>query len=280
MKRKTTKFILTLMMLLSLCLLCTACAGDTEIVESTAMSPQDDPGEGLGDIIPSSDDTTAEEEGLGDIIPSSDEITADEVGLYEGLWLSEEADQCDYLDINALGNWSLYFDGTVIDEGFLSYDAEEDTTYIYSNLGGAVDGDFIELDRDSLYIPTFGYFSHCLSEDDTYSNDDDGSDFYSWNSELCQRNVAELEGVWYYDEDLSATTYLVIDGYGNWSYYERASGDAEGAEMDYGTFSYSTDEVGTYYADSAMYDGLSIRVFDFDNDVLIWGDDGAYYRME
>ena len=72
--------------------------------------------------------------------------------------------------------------------------------------------------------------------------------------------------------------YIVIDGYGNWSYYERAYGKAEGTEMDRGTFSYSADEPSTYYADSAMYDGLSYRVLDFDHDILIW-DDYAFYRM-
>ena len=34
------------------------------------------------------------------------------------------------------------------------------------------------------------------------------------------------------------------------------------------------------YADSTMYDGVSIRVFEFDDDVLVWGDEGAYYLME
>ena len=52
------------------------------------------------------------------------------------------------------------------------------------------------------------------------------------------------------------------------------------AEMDYGTFSYSTDEVSTYYADSTLYDGVSYRVFEFDEDALVWGDEGVYYLME
>ena len=26
--------------------------------------------------------------------------------------------------------------------------------------------------------------------------------------------------------------------------------------------------------------GVSYKVFDFDSDMLIWGDEGAYYRME
>ena len=50
--------------------------------------------------------------------------------------------------------------------------------------------------------------------------------------------------------------------------------------MDYGTFSYSTNEDSVYYADSAVYDDLSILVLEFDEDILIWGDEGAYYRME
>ena len=48
----------------------------------------------------------------------------------------------------------------------------------------------------------------------------------------------------------------------------------------YGIFTYSTDETSTYYADSTVYDGVSYKVFDFDSDMLIWGDEGAYYRME
>lgn len=99
------------------------------------------------------------------------------------------------------------------------------------------------------------------------------------DSYLHQRNVSEFQGVWHYDGDLSAKTYIIIDGYGNWSYYQRTSGDVLGMEMDHGTFSYSTDEDSTYYADSDMYPGLSIRVFEFDEGVLLWNED-VYYRMK
>ena len=71
----------------------------------------------------------------------------------------------------------------------------------------------------------------------------------------------------------------MIDDLGQWSYYQRAPG-AEPEEMDCGTFSYSTDETSTYYADSTMYDGVSIRVFEVDEDALAWGDEGVYYLME
>lgn len=72
---------------------------------------------------------------------------------------------------------------------------------------------------------------------------------------------------------------IVIDGKGNWSLYQRAPG-AESAEMDCGTFSYSTDEASTYYADSTMYNGVSYKVFELDEDVLVWDDEGSYYLME
>ena len=103
--------------------------------------------------------------------------------------------------------------------------------------------------------------------------------YWSWDSELCQRNVSEFKGIWYYDGDLSAEIYIVIDCIGNWSYYQRAPG-AEPAEMDYGTFSYSTDEVSTYYANSTLYDSVSYRVFEIDENSLAWGDEGVYYKME
>lgn len=50
--------------------------------------------------------------------------------------------------------------------------------------------------------------------------------------------------------------------------------------MDCGTFSYSTDEVSTYYADSTTYAGVSYRVFEVDEDSLVWGGEGVYYLME
>lgn len=50
--------------------------------------------------------------------------------------------------------------------------------------------------------------------------------------------------------------------------------------MDCGTFSYSTDEASTYHADSTLYDGVSYRVFEVDEDALAWGDEGVYYMIE
>ena len=269
MKRNTTRFLPVLMMLLSLCFLCTACGEGAGNAESNTISPQDDSNEGLDDDF-----------------SVRNEDAVNEVGLYQGIWMSEATDQYDYIEFDADGNWQLYSDDNVMDEGYLWYDAELDTTFLNSYQGSAIEGNPAVLDGQQLYITDLGHF--------TYSNgmDDDGGDSPwnnsltendkpnrsdSWNSELYQRNVTELEGVWYYDEDPSASTYIVIDGYGNWSFYQRKPGETEGTEIDYGTFSYSTDEVSVYYAESAMYDGRSNRVFEMSDDILVWGDEGAYY---
>ena len=124
-------------------------------------------------------------------------------------------------------------------------------------------------------------FNDSLTEDDEPDRNDSGNgdDDYDLDSEVYHRDISEFQGTWYYDNDLAAEMFIVIDGYGNWSYYQRTSGDAEGTEMDYGTFSYSTDEVGTYYADSAINDGMRYRVYEFDNGIIFW-DEATYYRMK
>ena len=53
-----------------------------------------------------------------------------------------------------------------------------------------------------------------------------------------------------------------------------------GSEMCIRDSTYSMDEVSTYYADSTTYAGVSYRVFEMDEDSLVWGDEGVYYLME
>lgn len=291
MRQKTTKLLLVMMVLL--CFLCTACGGNSESVENvestenSTLSPQDDPNEGLG----------------GDV-PALNEDTVNDFSMYEGIWLGEANNEYDYIEFDADGNWQLYLTGDVVDEGYLRYEPEWEAVYAYSSLDDS--GSRVALENGQLYITSFGYFNYGdgmeyywhegggdhngdmpagdrLTEDDevvrNVSDSGNGDAYYSWNSELAQRNVSEFQGVWYYDGDLSAETYIVIDGDGNWSYYQRAPG-TEAAEMDCGILTYSTDEVSTYYAESTMYDSLSIRVFEFDDDMLVWGDEGVYYLME
>lgn len=190
----------------------------------------------------------------------------------------------------------------MVDDGYLRYEPEWEAIYAYSSSDDS--GSLITMEEGQLYSAAYGYFNygegmeylwyedggHLTEDDEPDPSEDEVPDwngrldgdpdsYWSWDSDLCQRNVSEFKGIWYYDGDLSAETYIVIDGNGNWSYYQRAPG-AEPAEMDCGVFTYSMDEVSTYYADSTMYDGVSYRVFEVDEDSLVWGDEGVYYMME
>ena len=206
------------------------------------------------------------------------------------------------MGIDAEGNWTLYLSGEVVDDGYLRYEPEWEAIYAYSSSDDS--GSLITMEEGQLYSAAYGYFNygegmeylwyedggHLTEDDEPDPSEDDVPDwngrldgdpdsYWSWDSDLCQRNVSEFKGIWYYDGDLSAETYIVIDDSGNWTYYQRAPG-AEPAEMDCGVFTYSMDEVSTYYADSTMYDGVSYRVFEVDEDSLAWGDEGVYYLME
>ena len=52
--------------------------------------------------------------------------------------------------------------------------------------------------------------------------------------------------------------------------------------MDWGTLAYVMDVAagGIYCANSWYYDDTSYRVYDYDDGVLVWGDEGTYYWME
>ena len=255
MKRKKAYLLAGLVLLLFL--LYTAC-GDTE----GQIAPQDDPNEGLG----------------GDLT----EDTVNDFSGFEGIWLGEANNDYDSMEIDAEGNWTLYLSGEVVDEGYLRYEPEWEAIYAYSNLDDS--GSLIAMEEGQLYSAAYGYFNYgdgmeYLWYEDGGSPDGNPDSYWSWDSDLCQRNVSEFKGIWYYDGDLSSETYIVIDSNGNWSYYQRVP-DVEPAEMDCGVFTYSMDEVSTYYADSTMYDGVSYRVFEVDEDALVWGDEGVYYMME
>lgn len=281
-------------LLLALCLVCTACGGAEDIA---------DPGEGRGDRFEDLPDTPSDE--------TDRVIYAMDASALAGTYLpTDPSGEWVYLELFADGTWELFGENADI-SGWLGYDTEYQETYAYEDSGSSCL--FAEEDDGTLYFASYGSFYPSDTEDAAPWNPndgrgdipDDGRDglteddetmppdvpeeggsqsggddpYYSWNSELYQRNVSEFAGVWYYEGDLSAETYIVIDASGNWSYYQRAPG-AEPSEMDHGTFSYSTDEASIYYADSTVYAGVSYRVFEFDTDTLIWDDAGAYYLME
>lgn len=294
---KRLKKSLSLTLVLALCMSFIACGSDGKsddnfsddsdsfegrVKDSEQIAAQDNPNEGLGGGL--------------------NEDAVNDFSEFEGIWLGEANNEYDSMEIDSEGNWTLFLSGEVVDSGYLCYEPEWEAIYAYSNLDDS--GSRIAIEDGQLYSAAYGYFNYgdgmenLLYEDGSRLTEDDESDssrdevpewngrlsgesdiYWSWDSELCQRNVSEFKGIWYYDGDLSAEIYIVIDSNGNWSYYQRAPG-AEPAEMDCGVFTYSMDEVSTYYADSTMYDGVSYRVFEVDEDALVWGDEGVYYMME
>ena len=252
---------------LMLCLLCMACGGDTESTDNTQENSAN--------------------------LSSHEDTEHGDFSVYEGIWLGDADNEYDYMEINANGEWALYLGGDVVADGYLAYDPEAECIYAYNYQDG--EGCLFELENSGdLYLASYGYFSYGedmeyiwyengdrLTEDDEpqMATNVESNESDVWNPDLYQHDVADFAGIWYYDGDLAAETYIVIDDAGNWSYYQRAPG-AEPAEMDCGTFSYSTDETSIYYADSTMYDGVSFRVFEVQEDTFVWGDEGVYQWME
>lgn len=100
----------------------------------------------------------------------------DEFGIYEGVWLSYPDNPYDdiyYIEFDRDGSWQLHSEIDVIDDGYL-YTADDGFTYVCSYQEGEIGGGYIELDDDQLYISTLGYFSHLISEENSYSDDDSG----------------------------------------------------------------------------------------------------------
>ncbi|MGN0693058.1 MAG: hypothetical protein ACI4K7_11970 [Oscillospiraceae bacterium] len=65
---------------------------------------------------------------------------------------------------------------------------------------------------------------------------------------------------------------LIITGDGKWCCFERTPDEPEGIELDHGILSYSEDEDCTYYAYSTMNEGVRYRVFEFEDDYILWDD--------
>ncbi len=281
MKQKSLEVIAAILML---SFLCASCTGNTETADDTdtqsSLSLQNDPHDGLG----------------GGSAGITEIDTRDLAGIYMPV---DNTGEWDYLDLHDDGTWMLYGQNADI-SGWLGYDEEYEAAYAYEDGDGSGSLFYVDDSDGTLYFAAYGYFygsgmDNMWYEEDSGGGDHDGSglseegyfsseeDMYEeaadWNPDLYQHDVADFAGTWYYDGDLSAETYIVIDTYGNWSYYQRAPG-AEAEEMDCGTFSYSTDEASIYYADSTMYDGVSYQVFEFDDDILIWGDEGTYEWKE
>lgn len=270
MKQKTLRFLLVTLTML-LCFLCAACGGDS------------------GD------------NGSGSNVPPPNEDTVYDLSVYEGVWQGD-ADNlygaC-IIEFDAEGNWQFYIDGDLRDEGDLQYDPEREAICVRSSRGGAIEGGSVELEKDRLYIDTCGYFDifdgteeywysdtengdYTYYEDYNYNEDYNYYEDYDYNGDyrVYHRDISDFQGVWYLENDPAAEIFIVIDGDGFWRYYERTPGDPEATEMDHGILCCSADESGVYYADSGMYDELSFRVYELDEDVFLWADEYTFYRID
>ena len=119
-------------LLLTLCLLCTACGSTDEPV-----SPVDDPNEGLGG-------------GLS-------EDTVNDFSGFQGIWLGEADNDYDSIEFDAEGNWILYLSGEAVDDGYLRYEPEWEAVYAYSNRDDS--GSLIAMEDGQLYSAAYGYFN-------------------------------------------------------------------------------------------------------------------------
>ncbi|MFR2690697.1 MAG: hypothetical protein ACLTBV_04255 [Enterocloster bolteae] len=182
--------------------------------------PQDDPNEGLGGGV--------------------SEDTVNDFSGFEGIWLGEANNDYDSMEFDAEGNWTLYLSGEVMDDGYSAMSRSGRLSMPTATW--TIPAAASTWRTASFYSAAYGYFNYgegmeylWHEDDEPDPSGDDVSDwngrldgnpdsYWSWDSDLCQRNVSEFKGIWYYDGDLSAETYIVIDGNGNWSYYQRAPG--------------------------------------------------------
>ena len=266
MKQKTLRFLLVTLTML-LCFLCAACGGDS----------------GDNSNVPLNEDTVYD------------------LSVYEGVWQGDANNLYDacIIEFDAEGNWLFYIDGNLRDEGDLQYDPEREAVCVRSSRGGAIEGGSVELENGRLSIDTCGYFDifdgteeywysdtenggYTYNGDYDYSEDDNYYEDYDYNRDygVYHRDISDFQGVWYLENDPAAEIFIVIGGDGFWRYYERTPGDPEATEMDHGILCPSADESGVYYADSAMYDELSFRVYELDEDVFLWADEYTFYRID
>lgn len=205
----------------------------------------------------------------------------DRLSRYVGHWMCAFTDECDYLDIDRDGNWQLWFEGNVIDEGYLWCDEAQGVVWSYSKRKSDSESTSIgELETDGgFWFCDYGYFRRAEDMEKVLAWIESNKD-----SEEYQQDVSMFTGTWYLDNDLSAETYLVIDSEGNWSCYQRAPGDAEGTEMYSATFSgcgyeFSGTEYEVYYEDFTTSDGVLYQMLGLDEGILAWGVD-TYYRID
>ena len=144
-------------------------------------------------------------EGLGGGVS---EDTVNDFSGFEGIWLGEANNDYDSMEFDAEATGPL-LSGEVMDDGYLRYEPEWEAIYAYSNLDDS--GSRIDMEDGQLYSAAYGYFNYgegmeylWHEDDEPDPSGDDVSDwngrldgnpdsYWSWDSDLCQRNVSEFK---------------------------------------------------------------------------------------
>ena len=220
--KKNLRF-LTVILLAALCLLFAGCAEQAAEPDGSAQD--------LLNLNDGADEVPADD-GLDDTADESYPAEED-LAAFAGTYTcrTQGAEWSD-LEIYDDGSWTLY--GTdATRTGTLVYEEEYEMYYAYND----ADNSGCQFNRDEsgeIYMGAYGYFvptgapsNEDAGGDSEYVDYEDtgDSDGYYIDDDY-HVDISSFEGCWYYDGDLSADRYILIDAYGEWFYYARNEGDA------------------------------------------------------
>lgn len=241
---KNWKKYVSLVMALVLCLMLTACGGG------------DDGGDGNNDV-PDTPDT------IEDLVKDS-ALMAD-LYVYGGAWAGEDGSTM--LVATSEGGdevrFALYDAGEELTaSGFIQSVPEYDYDYFYNEHDGVAYRCWSD-EVGALHVAYLGTFSKMLGDAPGENIGDTGYE--------------ALEGVWYLDGEAGAASCIEIDQFGNWTLYERAGGDGDMTEVDYGTLDVNPGDEGQYYATSTAFDDVVYDLTVVGDSVMYWGGENDYY---
>ncbi|MGN0693059.1 MAG: hypothetical protein ACI4K7_11975, partial [Oscillospiraceae bacterium] len=161
--------------------------------------------------------------------------------------------------------WMIY--ALIIETDLKMYDYYKCTPRHDSALGRGTPS-VLEIICEILEIE-FPDYVHYNEETTEQTNSNNGNG-------MIRQYISEFEGTWY---DASASTFIVIDGNGSWSLFERTPDEPEAAEIDHGTFVSFEEEYSTYYAISAIDDAVLYKMYEFDEGIIFWNE-RVFYRND
>lgn len=242
---KSMKKYVSLLLALVLCLMLTACGGDA------------------GDSDDGKNDEPDTPDTLEDLVKDS-ALMAD-LYVYGGAWAGEDGSTM--LVATSEGGdevrFALYDAGEELTaSGFIQSVPEYDYDYFYNEHGGVAYRCWSD-EVGALHVSYLGTFSKMLGDTPGENIGDTGYE--------------ALEGVWYLDGEAGAASCIEIDQFGNWTLYERAGGDGDMTEVDYGTLDVNPGDEGQYYATSTAFDDVVYDLTVVGDSVMYWGGENDYY---